>query len=289
MRFRWRVCHSSRLIDALKERMKGSFSARLLKRALESNICRVNGRIERFASRAVHEGDIVELEADWESNVNAKLSYSIIYEDDHLLVLDKPAGAVCCDQKYQAILRRPCWLAHRLDKDTTGVLLFGKTQNVVEELQQCFENRTIGKSYLTFADGAIDQAEGIIESYLVKKKSFQGQTIWGPSSCGRGLYAKTSWRRLACQGDVSLLHCQPYTGRTHQIRAHLAQIGHPILIDRQYASSFRSSIFAARPLLHAYRLQLEWRGRTFQFEAPLPKDFETMMAQSHFSKDQISI
>jgi len=287
MKFRWRISQSSRLIDLLKERLKGSFSARFLKRALESNICRVNGRVERFASAVVHKGDIVEIEAAWEALESKRPSYSILYEDEHLLVIDKPAGLICSDQECKKAIERPLWLAHRLDKDTTGVLLFGKNQRIAEELQECFEKRAVEKSYLAFVDGAIAQEQGVIESYLVKKRSFQGQTIWGASPSRQGLYAKTMWSRLASNQDLSLLQCRPETGRTHQIRVHLAQIGHPILVDRQYATSFCSSFFATRPLLHAHRLQLEWRQRTFRFEAPLPQDFQEAMISNQFSRELI--
>ena len=235
-------------------------------------------------------GDVVELEADWEAmESNPSLSYSILYEDEHLFVIDKPAGLICSDQEFKKVLPHSCWLAHRLDKDTTGILLFGKTPLIAKELQECFEKRTIEKSYLAFVDGSIKQKEGVIESYLVKKRSFQGQTIWGASSLGQGLYAKTAWVRLAARQDLSLVHCLPQTGRTHQIRAHLAQIGHPILVDRQYAPTFCSSFFASRPLLHAYHLNLQWRDRTFHFEAPLPLDFKEAMIRNQFSKDLISI
>ena len=289
MRFRWRISHSSRLIDVLKERLEGSFSARFLKRALETNICRVNGRVERFASAALCKGDVVELDADWET-MESKESpvYSILYEDEHLFVIDKPAGLICTDQEFKKVLPYPCWLAHRLDKDTTGVLLFGKTPLIAKELQECFEKRTVEKSYLAFVDGEMKQKQGVIESHLVKKRSFQGQTIWGPSSLGHGLYAKTLWVRLAVKQNLSLVHCLPETGRTHQIRVHLAQIGHPILVDRQYANSFRSSFSASRPLLHAYRLNFQWRERLFRFEAPLPEDFKEAMSRNQFSNDLIS-
>ncbi len=288
MRFRWRISHSSRLIDVLKERLEGSFSARFLKRALESNICRVNGRVERFASAALCKGDVIELDADWETmETKAPPVCSVLYEDEHLFVMDKPAGLICSDQDFKKFLPHPYCLAHRLDKDTTGVLLFGKTPLIAKELQECFEKRAVEKSYLAFVDGVMKQTQGVIESHLVKKRSFQGQTIWGPSSLGQGLYAKTLWVRLAVKQDLSLVQCLPETGRTHQIRVHLAQIGHPILVDRQYANSFRSSFFAARPLLHAYRLNFLWRDRSFHFEAPLPQDFKEAMSRSQFSKDLI--
>jgi len=260
----WRLSRSCRLIEALRERVTSSHSARSLKRSLERNRCRVNGRIERFASSRVEKGDLIEFVFSQEE---PKLTVpSILYENDDLLILDKPAGVVCSDD----MLRSRLFLAHRLDKDTTGVLLFGKTKPVVDQLHEQFKERRMEKEYLALVDGTPHKQSGVIISNLTKKGSYQGQTIWGSSS--NGLYAETAWSIHTAYADRALLHCKPKTGRTHQIRVHLAEMGHPILVDRQYASHFRSKIFATRPLLHAWRLQFIWKGKELLFEAPLPED-----------------
>jgi RluA family pseudouridine synthase len=274
MTLKWRQSRSARLIDAVKEQLDSSCSARFIKRALEANICRVNGRIERFGSKLLEKGDIVELAPNWDAFESKRNdSCSIIYEDGDLLAIDKSAGVVCTDAYFRKVLKQSLYLAHRLDKDTTGVLLFAKDPKIAEELQNCFEQRSVEKEYLALVDGIVEKESGCIKSYLVKKGSFQGQTIWGSSPSCQGLLAETCWERLACQKSASLLSCRPKTGRTHQIRIHLAEMGHPILIDRQYASQFRSKLFASRPLLHAHRLSLEWNHRSFSFEAPLAADF----------------
>ncbi len=270
---KWRVSRRSRLIDALREKVSSSYSARSLKRTLESNGCRVNGRIERFASVQLERGDWVEL-ALLETGGREALSYPVLYEDQELLVLNKPAGAVCTDAAFQKALKQRVYLAHRLDKDTTGVLLFGKNPAVAKELQELFERREMEKEYLAVVDGVPKARSGEIKSRFVKKGNFEGQTIWGSNPAGIGLYAETRWElESSLGGDAALLRCFPQTGRTHQIRVHLAEMGHPILIDRQYASRFRSSIVAARPLLHASRLQFSWRGKSQVFMSELPADF----------------
>jgi 23S rRNA pseudouridine955/2504/2580 synthase/23S rRNA pseudouridine1911/1915/1917 synthase len=273
MKQSWHLSRRSRLIDALKERIDPTCSARALKRALEANACRVNGRVERFASAQLEKGDLIELAAI-EKTHEAKPIYTALFEDEDLLILNKPVQSICNDAFFQKALKRRVWLAHRLDKDTTGVLLFGKSPSVAKELQNLFEERTVEKEYLALVDGVPRQSSGTIRSNFIKKRIFEGQTIWGSSPAGTGLYAETSWEIQTTLGtQAALLRCRPKTGRTHQIRVHLSEMNHPILIDRQYASHFRSSIFAARPLLHASRLQFSWKGSALSFEAPLPIDF----------------
>ncbi len=282
----WRIKSPARLIDALKERVNSSCSARSIKRALESNVCRVNGQIERFGSASLQKGDHIELVSGWDAlESKASLSYTILYEDDEMLCIDKPINAVCTDDRFESVLKRSVFLAHRLDKDTTGCLLFGKNRKAALELQDCFEQRGVEKEYLALVDGMVKEERGVIQSYLIKKGSFQGQTIWGSSPSHQGLFAQTSWRRLGARQNASLLLCQPLTGRTHQIRVHLAEMGHPILVDRQYAVHFRSLIFAARPLLHAKSLKIQWRGRSIEMSAPLPEDFCSVLKNAELPYD----
>jgi 23S rRNA pseudouridine955/2504/2580 synthase/23S rRNA pseudouridine1911/1915/1917 synthase len=260
-----------RLIDALKRNVDPSISARSLKRALEDNACRINGRIERFASVVLEKGTVVEFTLPLVLE-EKKCDPTILYENEDLLVIDKPVGMVCQD----GCIKGPAFLAHRLDKDTTGVLLFAKKREVAQELQDYFRERKVEKEYLALVDGVPREKSGLIKNFLVKKKTFQGQTIWGGSSNGKGLFAETFWTCLSTMGDSSLLLCQPKTGRTHQLRVHLAEMGHPILIDRQYADTFSSRSTASRPLLHAHRLRFEWRGKSLAIEAPIPKDMPSI-------------
>jgi RluA family pseudouridine synthase len=269
MTLNFRISHSSRLIDAIIDRVDPSYSARFIKRCLEANVCRVNGRIERFASALVKRGDCIELRSDWASIQMKQAPFSILFENDDILVIDKPAGAVCTDAFFQKAFKGS-YLAHRLDKETTGVLLFGKSQRAALQLQGLFKQRAVKKEYIALVDGAVLHEKGVIESYLVKKGSFHGQSIWGSSQ--KGEFSKTYWERLSTNCQASLLQCQPETGRTHQIRVHLAEMGHPILIDRQYAKTFRASLFASRPLLHARRLSFIWNEQPIEIVSPMPSD-----------------
>lgn len=265
----WRVPHSIRLIDAIKEQVGSTLSMRAIKRLLDTNVCKVNGRIERFGSTLLQKGAQIELASL--QRIEKPPSFSVVYEDEDLFVIDKPPGFICQDADCQKKCKRSIWLAHRLDKDTTGLLLFGKSERVATELQELFERKEVRKEYLALADGRIKGADGVIKNRLAKKGFYQGQTLWGAAQ--RGLSAETHWERLDAGSHATLLLCKPQTGRTHQIRVHLAEMGHPILIDRQYASHFRSNLLASRPLLHAWKLHLPWKGRSMTWTASLPVDF----------------
>lgn len=239
-----------------------------MRRVLEANLCRVNGRVERFGSTQLKKGDVVELSPTWKSVTTPSLppTFPTLYEDDSAKWIDKPAGWVCSEENCRATFGSAFKLIHRLDKDTTGILGLAKGEKSRDAWMELFAKREVEKQYLAIVDGIPKEDQGVRESFLLRKKTFQGQTIWG--SGPKGLYAVTHWRVLAVGNQASLLLCQPLTGRTHQIRVHLAEIGHPILVDRQYSDRFRSSLFALRPLLHAFQL----KASTIAVKSPLPLD-----------------
>lgn len=264
---KWQVPAQENLVSFLQAQL-GNPSGKSVRRLLEANLCRINGRVERFGSRKVERGDAVELAPSWKSAlVPRSPQFVSLYEDDDLKIVDKPAGWVCKDEKAFG----PGYsLAHRLDKDTTGLLILTKNGKARDGLRRLFENREIEKIYLALVDGVPKERSGIRKSLLTKKGAFQGQTIWG--SGATGLTAITRWKTVAVCHKAALVLCEPETGRTHQIRVHLAEMGHPLLVDRQYAHTFRCPLFAARPLLHAYRLRFSWEGKTIDVKAPLPID-----------------
>lgn len=257
----------------------GPISGKGIRRILEANLCRINGRIERFGSRTVQENDSIELASHWKSLLTSKIEpFETIYDDEFLKVVNKPAGWVCIDAETLKTFGKNHFLVHRLDKDTTGLLMIAKSQMARDELMGLFERREIQKEYLALVDGAPKETQGSKKTFLSKKGSFEGQTIWGSNS--HGLMAITHWEKRAVGKSASLLLCQPETGRTHQIRVHMAEMGHPILIDRQYAKQFKCQLFFQRPLLHAYTLKFSFKGKIFALKAPLPCDFREALKQT---------
>ncbi len=246
----------------------GNYSGKAIRRLLEANLCRINGRVERFGSKEVQRGDAVELASHWKSALQVPVSkIEILYENEAFKIINKPADWVCTDIQARRSLGPHHYLVHRLDKDTTGLLIVAKSLVARDALMELFEQRAVQKHYLALVDGIPSENEGVRRSLLEKRGAYQGQTIWGSGQ--KGLTAVTHWKKWAVGRQAALLLCEPVTGRTHQIRVHLSEMGHPILVDRQYAKTFRCSLFIQRPLLHAYRLQFVFQGEEIDVRAPL--------------------
>lgn len=211
---------------------------------------------------------------------------AILHEDANLLVAAKPAGLVThpaykhpdgtlCDYVFarQAARgeSRP-WLLHRLDRDTSGVVLFAKTPLARRALVRQFERRLVRKQYLALTYGAPDEPGGVIDAALTRDPADRRRVI---IDCA-GQPAQTRYRTLEVQGAYALLLAEPLTGRTHQIRAHLASIGAPVAGDTTYLPSESPGLFVAgRTLLHAWRLEILYpgSGEPLALVAPIPDDF----------------
>ena len=267
---KWLVPSQQKLVSFLQGHL-GDYSGKFLRKLLEANLCRINGRVERFGSRVVKGGDAVELAPSWKSLLTPKLTtFETFYEDEFLKIVGKPAGWVCTDKEALKTFGPKHYLVHRLDKDTTGLLIVAKSTQSRDQLMELFEKREVEKQYLALVDGVPTEESGVRKSLFAKKGSFEGQTIWGSSS--HGLTAVTAWRTVARGKNAALVLCEPETGRTHQIRVHMAEMGHPILVDRQYAKSFRCHLFFQRPLLHAHRLRFSFQGKAIDVTAPVLPD-----------------
>lgn len=281
----------SKLLSFLTQRLAGQYSARFLKRAIEHNGCQINGRPERFASTLLGVGDHVSLRLEQASlPVSQQVEpQRILYEDDGLLVYDKPPGVASDEQGILKLLHPyapSVRLVHRLDRETTGVLILAKQAFVFEQLVEQFKQLNVHKRYQAIVDGVCVQSKGIIKNYLGKKQAYAGQTLWGAVKASQGLYACTEWQLLKAGNQASLVVCFPQTGRTHQIRVHLAEMGHPILGDFQYGKQFVCAYQPPRLLLHAERIQFNHpvTGKPLEVIAPLPDDFK--QAQHKLFKDR---
>jgi 23S rRNA pseudouridine955/2504/2580 synthase/23S rRNA pseudouridine1911/1915/1917 synthase len=281
----------SKLLSFLTQRLAGQYSARFLKRAIEHNGCQINGRPERFASTLLGVGDHVSLRLEQSSlPVSQQVEpQRILYEDDVLLVYDKPPGVASDEQGILKLLHSyapSVCLVHRLDRETTGVLILAKQSFAFEQLVEQFKQLNVHKRYQAIVDGVCGQSKGIIKNYLGKKQPYAGQTLWGAVKASQGLYACTEWQLLKRGKQASLVACFPQTGRTHQIRVHFAERGHPIVGDFQYGKQFVCSYQPPRMLLHAERIQFNHpvTGKSMEIVAPLPDDFKE--AQHKLFKDR---
>ena len=220
-----------------------------------------------------------------------ELPFPILYEDDDLFALDKPAGLVVHPsaghhtghtlvELVEAKLSPGPWpdaarpgLVHRLDRDTSGVIVMAKTPEAHRKLSLQFARRQTKKTYVALAKGRIQADEGVIESHLGRHP---GKRQRFAVSGDQGRWSSTRFKVLQRSPGATLVELTPLTGRTHQIRVHLASYGHPILGDHVYGVADKEMPFITRHLLHARALQIRHprTGADLRFEAPLPADFQ---------------
>ena len=210
-----------------------------------------------------------------------------VLETPNFLAIDKPAGIVMHPGAgtmsgtlahhllfhYPELFnvghpRRP-GIVHRLDKGTSGVVLIARTPAFYTHLSRLFENRKIHKRYLLFARGIPESSFGRINASVGRHPTRRTKM----AVVSRGRPAETTYRVIANGHNTALIEAAPLTGRTHQIRVHLAAIGHPILGDTTYG---KADGLATRPLLHAWTLQFDdLVGSHWTASAPLPEDFQS--------------
>lgn len=274
----WRISKKeagTRLLQFLRENCPEASSVKALKRAIDGKCCMVNRQIETFSSYILKENDVVILDFSALEEKQSTSSLSILFEDEELLIVNKPSGLVC-DPRSLPSVYSVYFLVHRLDKETTGVLILAKNAKAKEKMIELFKERKIQKVYLALVAGVMEKQEGTIDNYLGKKHAFQGQTVYGAVEKSKGLHAVTHWKCLKKGKGISLLACEPYTGRTHQLRVHLSGMGHPILGDTQYGK--QKGIFR-RQLLHAYSIAFRHpsTGKELKVIAPIPADFKKVL------------
>jgi len=167
---------------------------------------------------------------------------------------------------------------HRLDKDTSGLIAFAKHDRAMDALQQQFARREVEKVYLALVDGAPATRSGRIETHIGRDPAHrQRMSVQAP---GKGRLAVTLFAVLESFPKHTLMEVRPLTGRTHQIRVHLAFIDSPVVGDRVYGRR-RPSLAVERQMLHAFRLSLHLPGAAERrtFEAPLPADFQLALEE----------
>lgn len=244
----------------------------------------VSGKSVSRPAHRVHAGDNIH----WDIPDKAILSprtipLSILYEDSDLIVIDKPSGLVVHPGAgttettlVEGLLvdrelpvsddpARP-GVVHRLDKETSGVIVVARTLEALESLKRQFSDRTIKKHYIAVVDGAFQETEGLIDAPIGRNPAMPQRM----SIQASGRPAQTEFTVLSQLADSSLLCVRPHTGRTHQIRVHLCYTGHSVLGDEKY-----SGRTADRLMLHAWRLEIRHpiRDEQMEFRSPVPENF----------------
>lgn len=260
------------LLAFLRENYPDAPSVKALKRAIDGKQCTVNGRVETFSTHKLSPGDEVAIEIRSEK---PSLKPVVLWEDDYLVALDKPAGVVSEPKNFKG------YLVHRLDKETSGVILVAKSKPILDQMIELFREKKVHKTYLAIVDGALKEDKGTIISNLGPKHRFQGQTLYGSSR--QGEHAETRWKKIGSSSKATLVECNPITGRTHQIRVHLKEAGHPIVGDYLYSKQFKCGYKAHRHLLHALEISFPHPVTHEQVtvKAPLPDDFSAALVALH--------
>jgi RluA family pseudouridine synthase len=277
-----------RLVAFLKKQLPSSLSARALKGFIERGACSVNGQVERFASRILGQGDRVAFalpSAPHFASLKSAIShpFPVLYEDEGLFICNKPPGISCDPTTFAKLFPHPYFLVHRLDRDTSGVLILAKTAVMRERMEELFRKRLIKKCYYAIVEGKPDTTEGVIDTYLAVEHRYQGQLLVKEVGKSVGKRAITRWIYKGVCGEtkekISLIECWPETGRTHQIRVHLSGIGLPILGDLQYGRRTIPRVSVSRCLLHAFKVIFyhPFTQRECIIQAPLPEDFLTYL------------
>jgi len=205
----------------------------------------------------------------------------VLWENDDVVVINKPRGMLCVRDES---LTEWSIIAHRLDKETTGCLVMAKNIKTLKFLMSQFKERKIDKEYVALVHGHVEPTEGRIRLPLANKG--QGDVRQGVRYDGK--IADTAWetdKRLVLDGEkLSLLNLKIYTGRTHQIRVHMAHLGYPVFSDSQYLSKTilkKDRQILNRHFLHAKRIAFALPDGTKQeVEAKLPKDLVKVLEQS---------
>ncbi|MCL2390144.1 MAG: RluA family pseudouridine synthase [Endomicrobia bacterium] len=231
-----------------------------------------------------------------------QLPIEIIYQDDNIVVVNKPSGMIVIPDQHtyenktlvgilKKQLNRKIWVVHRIDRDTTGVLIFAKNAEAHRHLSMQFEHSQVSKKYLVLLSGVLEEDEGTINKPIL----IEDRNV---SIDDDGKESITNFKVLEHFRGYTFAQAQPLTGRRHQIRIHFWSLGHPLAIDAEYGSadplllsSLKRNYKAKddekeKPLidrltLHAAELTLTLPGTNElkTFEVPLPKDFEITLKQ----------
>jgi 23S rRNA pseudouridine1911/1915/1917 synthase len=281
-------------LDRFLARQLPEYSRSRLQQLIRTGFVQLNNATTR-PRQVVRSGDEIELTEPPVEKIEARpepIPLEILFEDDDLIVINKPAGLVvhpgaghrqhtlvnallshCTTLSGIGGKERP-GIVHRLDKETSGCLVVAKNDTTHRELSRQFAKRIVEKVYLALVAGKLRKQSGVIEE-KIGRHPVHRQRMSVASSRGRA--AKTEYRVVRSGDNASLVECRLHSGRTHQIRVHLHHLGHPVLGDKVYAT--RAAKDFPRQMLHAWKIGFRHPGSGAweNFEAPLPDDFATAM------------
>ncbi len=267
-----------------------------VRRFITSGKVRVDGVTWLDPTQRVRGGQHIEIvpSAPRVSNEPTLAREAIVHVDSQVVVVEKPAGVstVPYDENERDTLdelvaralarregarRSPLGVVHRLDKDTTGLVVFARTLNAKRHLKNQFRFHTVRRRYWALVHGPL--ASTTISSRLVQDRGDGRRGSTDNPTLGR--VATTHVKKLEALGSATWIECRLETGRTHQIRIHLSEQGHPLLGERVYERGTSAAIAVPRIMLHAFELGFEHptSGRLLAFESAMPEDMRRVLAR----------
>jgi 23S rRNA pseudouridine1911/1915/1917 synthase len=284
-------------LDRLVAARLADLSRTAVQRLIDDGFITLNGSFCK-ASDKVEQGDVIVVRVPPPAPTELlaeDIPLTIVYEDDDVVVIDKPAGLVVhpaaghdSGTLVNALLGhipdlegiggevRP-GIVHRLDKDTSGLIIAAKNDRALQFLQDQFKARTIKKMYLALVEGIVEPREGIVDAPIGRSKSDRKKMA--VTREGRSARTRYRVRQIYRQPELTLVEAYPETGRTHQIRVHLAWLKHPLVGDEVYGRQ-RSIVPIERHFLHAASLTLTLpNGELHTFTSKLPADLQQVLEQ----------
>ena len=271
------------LIQAMPERKRTA-----IKNLLSHNQIAVNGLPVTQFDTPLKPGDEVKANLTREFRVFYNRRLRLVYEDDDIIVVNKGYGLLSMgtdkikEGTAYSILREylkwkdprnKLFIVHRLDRDTSGLMVFAKSEEAKERLQHNWNNMVLSRKYLAVVEGRPDPAEGTVQSYLAENSRYEVYSTQNPAE---GQLAITRYKTLKSRNGYSLMEVSLDTGRKNQIRVHMKDLGHPIAGDRRYCAK---SSPIHRMALHAQTLRFvhPMTRKDMNFSTPVPASFAKMV------------
>ncbi len=273
------------------------YSRSRLQQLIRNGFVRLNGASTR-PRQIVRAGDKIDVRESPVEQIETRpqrIPLDILFEDDDLIVINKPAGLIVhpgAGQREHTLVNallshcttlsgiggkeRP-GIVHRLDKETSGCVVVAKNDLAHRELSRQFADRTVEKIYLALVAGKLRKPAGVMEERIGRHPVHRQRMS---VTTKRGRTAKTEYRVVRSNEEASLIECRLHSGRTHQVRVHLHHLGHPVLGDKVYGARLVKNF--PRQMLHAWKLAFrhpqtgEWK----QFQASVPDDFKEAVART---------
>ncbi|WP_374688260.1 RluA family pseudouridine synthase [Promineifilum sp.] len=293
-------------LDAVGERLDRALTEALpdlsrmqWQKLIREGLVTIDGERARPSYRIVGgESLVASVPAVVEAEVKAEdIPLDIRYEDRDLIVVNKPAGMVvhpslghaggtlvnallahCPDLEGVGGERRP-GIVHRLDKDTSGLIVAAKHDHALWYLQNQFKQRTVQKVYLALVNGALQPPEAVVDAPIGRDPRHRQRMAVVPETRGDARPAQTAYRALAYYGDYTLVECRPRTGRKHQLRIHLAFVGYPVVGDTLYGRR-KEPLGLRRHFLHAAELSFRRPSdnELLHITSELPEELQSVLA-----------